>query len=76
MVDFLIVVEDVNVDKRLSDAAVDGVVFIHFPGMYGVLLLVDRDWDCLYKNATSVSLYVFNVFNESLCYKRKQNMIV
>lgn len=52
VVSFWVVVISMNVDRSLSDSAVNGVVFMHFPGVKGVLPLVARDSDRPCKGTT------------------------
>lgn len=57
----------------ISDAMADGTVFKYFPGIYGVLLLVGRDWKYLYNRVSSPICVnvICNVFNKLLRYKYK-----
>lgn len=66
MVGLLIVIVNVCIDRKLSDAVVDGLVFIRFLDIYGVLSLIARDFDCSYKSTPSpthvgVLFYIFKL---------------
>lgn len=45
MVDLLVIVVGVNVNRKLSDAVADHAVFTRISGVYAVLPLVTRNCD-------------------------------
>lgn len=55
----------------------DGVVFIRFPGIYGVLPLITRDCDCSYKAQSYLfaTLPYMMFYNEIMLHRYKTNIV-